>query len=319
MKIKIFLVLAAGLAVLPHSTYAGDQAVFMGGASPLPVLTPTEAAEKQNTEAAIAGPSENTLDFMAPGALSPADPVVPVPVTPDKKTVIHFMTGLDIDQLTSPVSPIEKVRNVELPISVLIYEKCTHAGNEQSGTSECEWRYSSGFKSSVFSTHERTDDKEVVHTTLTETNREGTWQGQREITHTTLFENGKAVSETYDILYKMNIMPGSAAEAEKAQTREVLRYRYAPGEDKKIQSMSWTKYSDSLQGVPRDMEYHAVLVYDEQGQPVEAKAAKWTNGWKAKTLFEWNARKDIPDITFRELWQMWEQWIKNGPSHVFIV
>ena len=83
--------------------------------------------------------------------------------------------------------------------------------------------------------------------------------------------------------------------------------------------MSWTKYADTRDGIPREMEYHAVLTYDADGRPERGLASKWLSGWKENTLFDWHSKTDGPDLSSREMWQMWEQWIKNGPSHVFIV
>ena len=64
---------------------------------------------------------------------------------------------------------------------------------------------------------------------------------------------------------------------------------------------------------------NAVLTYDGDGRPERGLASQWSSGWKANTLFDWQSKKDVPDVSSRELWKMWEQWIKNGPSHVFIV
>ncbi len=275
-------------------------------------VSPGETAElhPQPETAAEALPQNESLNFLVPNPLTPSD------TRPDiqAKTVIHFLTGIDMDRIASPVDPAKRFQGVEIPVSILIYEKCTKGTDTQ-----CEWAYSSGFKSSLTSTTTENEHEKVTRTILTETNRDGTWQGQRTILHTVSLENGKPASETYDITYDLGLEPGNAAERESARTREVLHYDYAPTEAKQIKAMTWTKYADTPAGTPREMEYHAVLVYDEHGQPQHGTASKWVSGSKEKTLFDWRSEKDVYDLSARELWQMWEQWIKNGPSHVFIV
>jgi len=271
----------------------------------------------QVSEASETKPAADTLNFLSQEALENTDsPSKPLP-----KTAIHFLTGIDIDQLTSPVSLEKQLEGVEIPVSVLVFEKCITTGDEINGSSQCEWRYSSGFKSTLVSHHSHDGEKKVSHIVMTENDRGGSWQGKRDVLHTTTLENGKVASEVYDITYDLGLSPGESAARESARTREVLRYNYnTQTAEKTLKDMSWIKYADTREGgLPRDMEYHAVLTYDEHGRPRRGLAAQWSSGWKANTLFDWQSQKDIPDVSSRELWQMWEQWIKNGPAHVFIV
>jgi len=259
--------------------------------------------------------SQESLNFFNQGPLNPTDSETTKPLG---KTTIHFLTGIDVDRLSAPVDFKKQFEGVEIPMSVLIYEKCTHTGAEEDARSACEWRYSSGFTSKLTRHETQSDGTILSHMIITETNREKNWQGRREVLHTTVMEDGKIASETYDITYDLGLDFSEAAE-EKAKTREVLRYHYNPSADgKQIKDMSWTKYADTRGEVPRDMEYHAVLKYDQNGNPERGVATKWTTGWKDKVLFDWQSQKDVPDLTSREMWQMWEQWIKNGPTHVFI-
>ncbi len=275
---------------------------------PTPVIPASEAA----APAAVPETFRTSLDFLNPPALAPAEQPAE-----DTRTVIHFLTGVDVDRLRNPVNEDEVFKDVAHPVSVLVYEKCTSAGNDADGQSQCQWGYSSGFTSSMENTHATKDGWLTSHTVLHETNREKTWEGKRTVDYTAQLENSNIVSETYDILYDLGDEESSK---DHVITREVLRYTYEEQDGQRhVRSMSWTKYGNEMNTQPRQIDFHAVLVYDENNQPLQGYADKWENGKKVKSLFGWEAEKDISNLSTRELWTMWEKWILNSPAHVFIV
>jgi len=313
----LVMVLVMFLGILPPVSRANEQVAADLFSNSVKALIP-EISPEAGSVSKVSEPSSSsqTLSFLSNKSLKPADSQK----KPLTKTAIHFLTGVDVDQIASPVTLEKQLTGVEIPVSVLVFEKCTNTGDASKGSSQCEWRYSSGFKSTLASSHTDDGKKRISHFTLTENDRGGSWQGKREVLHTTILEAGKVASEIYDITYDPGLAPGESAEQVSAKTREVLLYHYDPSaEGEKLKDMSWTKYADTREGTPREMEYHAVLTYDEDGRPKRGLASQWSSGWKANTLFDWHARKDAPDVSSRELWKMWEQWIKNGPSHVFIV
>jgi len=316
-KIVPVIFFAVLLMTQPSLGHANEQVAADLFSNSVKALLPEIAPEaKPSSDDPEAADTNGSLGFLSNKTLEPAK----APQNPLTKTSIHFLTGIDVDQITSPVTLEKQLAGVEIPVSVLVFEKCTNSGDTVKGSSECEWRYSSGFKSTLTSHHTDDGEKKVSHFTLTENDRGGSWQGKREVRHTTTLDGGKVASETYDITYDLGLSPGESAERESAKTREVLIYHYdTSADEKKLKDMSWTKYADTREGTPREMEYHAVLTYDDNGRPERGLASKWVSGWKANTLFDWKSEKDVPDVSSRELWKMWEQWIKNGPAHVFIV
>nr|MBP9866368.1 hypothetical protein [Candidatus Omnitrophota bacterium] len=147
----------------------------------LPEIAPEAKPSSDDSEAADANGS---LGFLSNKTLAPTE----APKNPLAKTSIHFLTGIDVDQITSPVTLEKQLAGVEIPVSVLVFEKCTNGGDAAKGSSECEWRYSSGFKSTLTSNHTDDGEKRISHFTMTENDRGGSWQGKREVLHTTILE-----------------------------------------------------------------------------------------------------------------------------------
>ena len=233
------------------------------------------------------------------------------------KTVIHFLTGIDMTRLERAEDEKNPFEGVAHPVSVLVFEKSTKAGDEANGSYEYLLRYSSGFETSVKNVHATEADIRTSRTTLSETNRDKTWEGKREVDYSARLEDGKIISETYDVLYTIGNGEGNEGHV---LTREILRYAYRYDESgKKLQSMAWTKYKDELNTAPHKIDLHAVLVYDEHGQPDQGYADKWDEGRKNLNLFAWKSEKSMLSFTTKELWSMWEKWIKNGPAHIFLV
>jgi len=327
-QVTFFLwLMAAGLV----TAFVSSPLAFAGSETASPILP------QQNNVSAIPAidrpPQPETKPENASGNIDPTslDFMVSHPLTRPEaasdsktektKTVIHFLTGIDMDRLARPADDTKNpFEGVDHPVSILVYEKGTTSGNTDNGSSQYEWRYSSGFKSSMVNIHITQGDEQISHTVLLETNREETWKAERDIQHASRLKEGKILSESYDIRYDLNAEGENEHAADHVITREVLRYvyDYSRGE-KQLRSMSWTKYQDRLNATPRDIELHAVLIYDENGRPKQGHADKWNAGKKIKKLFDWHSAKSTLDFETRELWTMWEKWIKNGPAHVFIV
>ena len=252
------------------------------------------------------------------GAASTA--IVSPSVQPEAfKTSIHFMTGIEDHILKAEEGEAAPEPRTEDPDPIVMtYEKCTRSTEG----STCEWKYSNGFNSTEEKKTVTRGDVTEIRTLLTEKDPAESLTARREILQTIKRKNGRKTSESYDITYRFS--RGSAGMEETLpQMREVLRYFYTPGDDgkDKLRDMSWTKYNASANGsdAVSNIDYHAVLSYDENGQPRKGFADRWENGRKSKNLFFWQPELGAIGAGSRDQWNMWGSWIRTGFLHVYLV
>ncbi|MCB9799520.1 MAG: hypothetical protein H6757_02035 [Candidatus Omnitrophica bacterium] len=227
--------------------------------------------------------------------------------TVTENTTLHLLTG---EKTFSPAELSYRTRFIR-PVVTLIRENCTESGNGRDSTTLCHWVYSDGYQTTLYTVDKIEENRTVTDTTITQEDYSEEWLSKREIHHVIEYASEKIKdSETYDILYEFR---------DGIQTREVLKYSYYPDStNKRIKSMSWTKYREVFGNYPRDLDYHAVLVYGPDGSPLKGSANSWENGRKAQNFLEWNHQNGGLSPYERDLWYQWEKWIRSGFLHVYL-
>ncbi len=235
------------------------------------------------------------------------------------RTSIHFMTGIEDHVLKAEKGESAQETGAGEPDPIVMtYEKCTRSAEG----SMCEWKYSNGFNSTEEKKTLTRGDVTEIRTLLTEKDPAEALTARREILQTIKRRNGRKLSESYDITYHFSRGPENQEET-LPQMREVLRYFYSAGKngEDRVRDMSWTKYNASANGGSHatNIDYHAVLSYDENGQPRKGFADRWENGRKSKNLFYWQPELGAIAAGSRDQWNMWESWIRTGFLHVYLV
>lgn len=278
------------------------QPVVSAAAAPEPEKAMTQALDSyaagnsinflmESSPLAGSVPTQAGASVSTPGSATPAA-ANPVPVT------LQVLEGTVLQRTDE--------------VAMLVSEQCSQNGAAAEGSNSCERVYSNGHHATVLTQNANEGDELKHQTVIEEFDEDNTLLYRKTIRHREDFNylGGQKTKEKdlFDITYQP---------AGKKVTRELMVYEYFLGTGK-AKSLSWTQYEQIGNESKAGLVYHALLRFDQDGNPDRGVADRWDRGEKTATYMDWNRHSQGYATLDLETWKEWEGWIRNVSMQAYL-